>query len=274
MRFTQNSRAARAMSTHGSPRFAGLGSSAQAPSVNILVVRRDAFAKQARRSAQGCCRERSCNRTRPACAFARTLVYVGVSTMRTAPSSSRSPRGRRASSRFLGDFTPQYWVSDRYAGQLGWAEKEIRSASPISFATCNTRSTAATASSARTCGICSARPARSRRGARIVGRHAKELRLSAGGAPRQDHGANADAFRRRQAQGDDQADPPASVRVHDVRELPATNNGSERAIRARRHLSQGDILLSQRLGRPTLRDIRSVIETGRRAPSTPSKQSV
>jgi transposase len=25
---------------------------------------------------------------------------------------------------FLGDFTPQYWVSDRYAGQLGWAEKE------------------------------------------------------------------------------------------------------------------------------------------------------
>jgi len=24
---------------------------------------------------------------------------------------------------FLGDFTPQYWVSDRYAGQLGWAEE-------------------------------------------------------------------------------------------------------------------------------------------------------
>jgi transposase len=25
---------------------------------------------------------------------------------------------------FLGDFRPDYWVSDRYAGQMGWAEKE------------------------------------------------------------------------------------------------------------------------------------------------------
>jgi hypothetical protein len=24
---------------------------------------------------------------------------------------------------FLGDFRPDYWVSDRYGGQLGWANK-------------------------------------------------------------------------------------------------------------------------------------------------------
>ena len=49
-----------------------------------------------------------------------------------------------------------------------------------------------------------------------------------------------------------------------VRELPATNNGSEQAIRPCRHLPQGHLLLSQRLGAELYADIRSVIETGRR----------
>jgi transposase len=66
--------------------------------VNILSASRDAFAAQREASAQGCCRERSCNRTRPACVSARTVGICGCSTTRTAASSSQNPPGRRLSS--------------------------------------------------------------------------------------------------------------------------------------------------------------------------------
>jgi transposase len=33
-------------------------------------------------------------------------------------------RAQSVVSDFLGDFRPDYWVSDRYAGQMGWAQKE------------------------------------------------------------------------------------------------------------------------------------------------------
>ena len=33
-------------------------------------------------------------------------------------------RGKSVVSTFLGDFRPDFWVSDRYGGQFGWAEKE------------------------------------------------------------------------------------------------------------------------------------------------------
>ena len=33
-------------------------------------------------------------------------------------------RGKSVVSTFLGDFRPDFWVSDRYGGQFGWAAKE------------------------------------------------------------------------------------------------------------------------------------------------------
>jgi len=66
---------------------------------------------------------------------------------------------------FLGDFTPQYWVSDRYAGQLGWAEKENQ----VCLAHLIRDVQYAIDSGDGVIGPdlrhCSARPARSRRGA-------------------------------------------------------------------------------------------------------------
>jgi len=45
---------------------------------------------------------------------------------------------------FLGDWRPDYWISDRYGGQMGWATREHQVCSRISSATSNTRSTLAT----------------------------------------------------------------------------------------------------------------------------------
>lgn len=37
---------------------------------------------------------------------------------------AKSTRAQTVIGEFLGDFSPDYWPSDRYSGQLGWAEKE------------------------------------------------------------------------------------------------------------------------------------------------------
>jgi transposase len=42
----------------------------------------------------------------------------GFSIMTTAPFSS--PRAKNVVEDFLGDFRPDFWVSDRYGGQMGW----------------------------------------------------------------------------------------------------------------------------------------------------------
>ena len=95
--------------------------------VNMLEASRDAFAKQvgAIRAGQTAVGDRPCNRTKPGCASARAIGGCGCSTTKTAPSSSPSRRGPRASSpSSSGTFQPDYWVSDRYGGQMGWAGKE------------------------------------------------------------------------------------------------------------------------------------------------------
>jgi Transposase IS66 family len=68
-------------------------------------------------------------------------------------------RGKCVVEGFLGAFRPDFWVSDRYGGQMGWAKKAIRSASLISFATCNMPSTPATAFPHPVCTICFVEPA-------------------------------------------------------------------------------------------------------------------
>ena len=63
-------------------------------------------------------------------------------------------RAKKVVEDFLGDFRPDYWVSDRYGGQLGWRTRKIKSASPISSGTCNTPSTVETMFSRPICVIC------------------------------------------------------------------------------------------------------------------------
>ena len=78
-----------------------------------------------RASARVCCREPCWNPTRRACGSARRTGGCGSSTTRTTRSSSPNPRGARKWFRaFLGDWRPDFWVSDRYGGQLGWAAKD------------------------------------------------------------------------------------------------------------------------------------------------------
>lgn len=66
---------------------------------------------------------------------------------------------------------------------------------------------------------------------RSVGRDAEKLQIPAGGAPRSSDGARADASCGRQARGDDLSGRDAFCSCLTNRELPPTNNGSERAIR-------------------------------------------
>ncbi len=66
--------------------------------------------------------------------IATGIGHVGVRQPRVRDRASRGeerirfspsilpPYARRST--FLGDFRPDFWVSDRYGGQFGWAEKE------------------------------------------------------------------------------------------------------------------------------------------------------
>ena len=166
---------------------------------------------------------------------------------------------------FLGDFTPQYWVSDRYAGQMGWAEKEnqvclahlIRDVQYAIDCGDGVIGPDLRHLLGEACKI--ARAAR-----RIVGRHAKELRRRLE--------ARLDKIMARtptHSAGVKLKEMIKRTRRHlfvfmTVRELPATNNGSEQAIRPAVIFRKVDYCFRSAWGAELYADIRSVIETGRR----------
>jgi transposase len=91
--------------------------------VNILQDARDAFAKQraAIRAKLFCGTALQSDETGLRVGKANWYLWVfhhqDSAVFVAAPTREQSVIGE-----FLGDFCPSYWVSDRYAGQLGWAE--------------------------------------------------------------------------------------------------------------------------------------------------------
>jgi transposase len=93
--------------------------------VNLLKAARAAFARQ-----------RDAIRQKLLCATAlqsdETGLRVGKANwylwvfhhQDSAVFTAAPSRGQSVVADFLGDFRPDYWVSDRYAGQMGWAEKD------------------------------------------------------------------------------------------------------------------------------------------------------
>jgi transposase len=174
-------------------------------------------------------------------------------------------RAKKVVANFLGDWRPDYWVSDRYGGQLGWATKENQ--------------------------VCLAHLIRDAQYAIEAGDHdfAPDFRHLLGRAcrigGRRDKLVDA-TLKNYTARLDSRLDAlmarppthPAGVKFQRVikkirrhlfvfvtnRAIPATNNGSERALRpcvTFRKITNG---FRTPWGAKLYADIRSVIETGRR----------
>ena len=66
-----------------------------------------------------------CNRTRPDSRVGKDNWWLWVFHHGDSAVFVAEPtRAKRVVEDFLGDFRPDYWVSDRYGGQMGWAKKE------------------------------------------------------------------------------------------------------------------------------------------------------
>jgi transposase len=166
---------------------------------------------------------------------------------------------------FLGDFSPDYWVSDRYAGQLGWAEKENQ--------------------------ICLAHLIRDVQyaiecGDDVIGPDLRHLlgeacEIAARRGELSDATLKGYAYRLEARLDKIMARAPthqAGVKLKEmikrtrrhlfvfmtVRELPATNNGSEQAIRPAVIFRKVTYCFRSIWGAELYADIRSVIESGRR----------
>lgn len=174
-------------------------------------------------------------------------------------------RAQTVVSDFLGDFRPDYWVSDRYAGQMGWGEKGQQ--------------------------VCLAHLIRDVQyaidcGDTVIGRDLQALLVKAC-----EYGARRDRLsdatlksykakletrltrilcrRPLHAAGVKLIAMIARTRAHlfvfmTNRDLPATNNGSERAIRPCVIFRKVVYCFRSAWGAELFADIRSVIETGRR----------
>ena len=67
--------------------------------------------------------------TRPACGWASKTGGPGCSPgmlLRECCFSIRPNRGKDVVEAFLGEHRPDFWVSDRLAAQMGWAQKADR----------------------------------------------------------------------------------------------------------------------------------------------------
>ena len=173
-------------------------------------------------------------------------------------------RGKKVVEGFLGAFRPDFWVSDRYGGQMGWAKTENQVCLAHLIRDVQSQSTPATTSSRLISGICSAAPAGSDSNEQARGRHPENL------------------CRPPQARLDElMAHPPthtAGVKLQRVirkirrhlfvfvtnRAIPATNNGSERALRPCVIFRKITDRFRTEWGARLYADIRSVIETARR----------
>jgi transposase len=161
-------------------------------------------------------------------------------------------RGKNVVSTFLGDFRPDFWVSDRYGGQLGWAEKEnqiclahfIRD---VQYAIDAGDSIFAPPAS----------PARPRLPHRPATRAAhgcdpEGLCRASRGSPRRTHGSHADACGRRQAPAHRQEDPAASVRLRHQSRHPNDQQRLRAGVTSLRRVPENHQRFSHRMGRETL----------------------
>ncbi|MGA3065107.1 MAG: transposase [Methylocystis sp.] len=178
---------------------------------------------------------------------------------------AKSTRAQTVIGEFLGDFSPDYWVSDRYSGQLGWAEKENQ--------------------------VCLAHLIRDVQyaidcGDDVIGPDLRHLlgeacKIAARRGELSDATLKSYACRLEARLDKIMARTPthpAGVKLKDmikrtrrhlfvfmtVRELPTTNNGPEQAIRAAVIFRKVTYCFRSAWGAELYADIRSVIETGRR----------
>lgn len=93
--------------------------------VNILQAAREAFARQREAIREALLSGTALQSDETGLRVGKANWYLWVfhhedsAVFVAAPTRAQSVIGD-----FLGDFRPDYWVSDRYAGQMGWAEKE------------------------------------------------------------------------------------------------------------------------------------------------------
>lgn len=234
--------------------------------VNILAAARDAFARQ--------------RETIRARLLSGTILQSDETGLRVGKNNwylwvfhhedsavfvAKPTRAQTVIADFLGDFSPDYWVSDRYSGQIGWAEKENQ--------------------------ICLAHLIRDVQyaiecGDDVLGPDLRHLlgeacKIAARRGELSDATLKGYAYRLEARLDKIMARTPthqAGVKLKEmikrtrrhlfvfmtVRELPATNNGSEQAIRPAVIFRKVTYCFRSAWGAELYADIRSVIETGRR----------
>jgi len=75
---------------------------------------------------------------------ARAIGGSGVPSRDSAVFIAAKHRSKAVVHAFLGDWRPDYWISDRYGGQMGWATREHQVCLAHLIRDVNTRSTLAT----------------------------------------------------------------------------------------------------------------------------------
>jgi len=105
--------------------------------VNILDAAKDALPRRPRAIRAKLLDGTILQSDETGCGSASRTGGCGFSIMTTAPFSSRTLRAKKVVADFLGDFRPDFWVSDRYGGQMGWATVNNQVCLAISSATCN-----------------------------------------------------------------------------------------------------------------------------------------
>jgi transposase len=179
--------------------------------------------------------------------------------------SIRPSRGKDVVEAFLGEHRPDFWVSDRYAAQMGWAKKDnqlclahlIREATYAVEAGDSNFALALRKLLKRACGIARRRPDLADATLRTYA-YSLNAKLDALLRLTPTHAAGAKLKR-----------AIAGCRRHlfvflEDRAIPATNNGSEQALRPCVVFRKVTNCFRAEWAAELYADIRSVIETGRR----------
>jgi transposase len=234
--------------------------------VNILQASRDAFAKQREAIRARLLSGTILQSDETGLRVGKDNWYLWVFHHKDSAVFVAEPtRAQTVVANFLGDFRPDYWVSDRYAGQMGWAEKDHQ--------------------------VCLAHLIRDVQyaidcGDDVLGPDLRRLLKQAceiGARREQLADATLKNYKHRLETRLDalmarMPTQPAGVKLKEMikrtrqflfvfmtnRELPATNNGSEQAIRPCVIFRKVTYCFRSPWGAELYADIRSVIETGRR----------
>ena len=234
--------------------------------VNILQTARSAFAKQREAIRKRLLSGTILQSDETGLRVGKANWYLWVFHHKdSAVFVAKPTRAQTVVSDFLGDYRPDYWVSDRYAGQMGWAEKDHQ--------------------------VCLAHLIRDVQyaidcGDEIIGPDLRRLLKEACeiGARRGDlSDATLKNYKYRLEARLDRImtrtpTQPAGVKLKEMirrtrqflfvfmtnRELPPTNNGSEQAIRPCVIFRKVTYCFRSAWGAEFYADLRSVIETGRR----------